>query len=118
MVRDCMEVCSFVSDASVARESVTFCECRLPDLPSNVVQRCVFLWGSEETARMSRRRVFRKYPEAKFIDVPGYNIRGSCVIPDEETSFHTDVSATLCAWACPPWRHFSFRRLRTIFSAE
>lgn len=84
MVRDCMEVCSFVSDASVAHESATFCECRLPDLPPDVVGRCVFLWGSEESARMSHRRVFRKYPDAEFIDVPGYNHCGyQCAHPDE-----------------------------------
>lgn len=83
MVRDCMDVSSFISDASVAHESVTFCECRLPDLPPGVVRRCTFLWGSEETARMSRRRVLRRYPEAELIDAPGYNHCGyQCACPD------------------------------------
>ena len=84
MVRDCVEVCSFVSDASVAHESATFCECRLPDLPPDVVRRCVFLWGSEESARMSRGRVLRRYPGAEFMDAPGYKHCGyQCARPDE-----------------------------------
>lgn len=83
MVRDCMDVSSFISDASVAHEAETFCECRLPDLPSDVVRRCTFLWGSEESARMSRGRVLRRYPEAELIDAPGYNHCGyQCACPD------------------------------------
>lgn len=84
MARDCMEVCSFVSDASVAHEAETFCECRLPDLPPGVVGRCVFLWGSEESARASRGRVLRRYPEAEFVDAPGCSHCGyQCACPDE-----------------------------------
>ena len=47
MVRDCMEVCSFVPDASVAHEPATLCERRLPDLPPDVARRRVFPWGGE-----------------------------------------------------------------------
>ena len=84
MARDCMEVCSFVSDASAAHESVTFCGCSRPDLPPDVVRRCVFLWGSEESARMSRGRVLREHPGAEFIDVSGHNHCGyQCAHPDE-----------------------------------
>ncbi|WP_130811202.1 alpha/beta fold hydrolase [Olsenella sp. Marseille-P4559] len=84
VARDCMEVCSFVPDASVAHESATFCECRLPGLPPDVVRRRVFLWGSGESARTSRGRVLRRYPGAEFMDAPGHKHCGyQCARPDE-----------------------------------
>lgn len=81
---NCAEVCTFVSDATLTNECRTFCECRLPELPPDVVRRSVFVWGSKESARASRKRVQSTYPDAEFIDAEGYNHCGlQCVKPDE-----------------------------------
>ncbi|MBQ6796404.1 MAG: alpha/beta hydrolase, partial [Clostridia bacterium] len=86
MLHDFCTVCTTVSDLTVRNITETCYACQLPDFDEDTQKKFLFFFSGKEPARMSRKRLIKKYKLSEFKDIENYAHCGFQIAKPEEYS--------------------------------